>query len=100
VGKASAKLLRIALEVRDCASKCNASVPDCVSIFSVVGVPSIFAKKPRMVARIFKALTENGLQNSYDPLALPIPWDHQVRTSELFNQPSINQFNQKLNSSN
>jgi len=51
-----------------------------VSAFgTVVGVPSIFAKKPRMVARIFKGLTENGLQNQMDPLALPIPWDQQVR---------------------
>ncbi|CAG7786166.1 unnamed protein product [Allacma fusca] len=41
-------------------------------------VPAIFADKPSTLATVFRALTDNNIQNLYDPTTVPMSWKAQV----------------------
>ncbi|ODM93445.1 Fatty-acid amide hydrolase 1 [Orchesella cincta] len=46
------------------------------------GVPGIIAANAKTLAFVWKAITENNIQNQFDPLAVPIPWNENIFSSK------------------
>ncbi|ODM93474.1 Fatty acid amide hydrolase 1 [Orchesella cincta] len=52
------------------------------NVIGLLGVPGIFAQNAKMLAKASKHMLEDGKQNKYDPVALPLPWNEQMFSSK------------------